>query len=372
MRDATRVVHAGLPPAAQGEPFLPGPTFAGAYHAAGEPALSPYTYGRFHNPTWTRFEDALTALEGGPAVVFASGMAATAALFGVLARPGDVVALPADSYYTTRLIAGGYFAQTGIQVRLAPTAQNAQRQSLDGARLLWLESPSNPRLDVCDIVALAAAAHEQGALVVVDNTTPTALGQQPLKLGADFAVASDAKALTGHADLILGHVAARDESWAERLRAWRTQMGAVPGPMEVWLAHRSLATLDVRLERQCQTALRVAEYLVERADVLAVRYPRLPTDPAYEIANRQMRRFGPVVSFTLAGQAAAERFLQECELVYEATSFGGVHTTAERRARWGGDAIPEGFIRLSVGVEDADDILADLAQALDKSGRRDE
>lgn len=368
MRDATRVVRAGLPPATQGEPFLPGPSFAGAYHAAGDPAQAPYTYGRFHNPTWTHFEDALTELEGGPSVVFASGMAATAALFGVIARPGDVIALPADSYYTTRLIADGYFAQMGVQVRLAPTAQNAQLQSLDGAKLLWLESPSNPNLDVCDIAALVAAAHEQGALVVVDNTTPTALGQQALELGADFVVASDTKALTGHADLILGHVAARDESWAERLRAWRMQMGAVPGPMEVWLAHRSLATLDVRLERQCQTALCVAEYLAERADVASVRYPGLPTGPAYAIAKRQMRRFGPVVSFTLADRAAAERFLKECKLVYEATSFGGVHTTAERRARWGGDAIPDGFIRLSAGVEDADDILADLAQALDKSG----
>jgi cystathionine gamma-lyase len=367
MRDATRVVRAGLPPAEQGEPFLPGPTFAGAYHAAGDPALSPYTYGRFHNPTWARFEDALTELEGGPSVVFASGMAATAALLGVLLHPGDVVALPADSYYTTRLIAGGYFAQMGMQVRRAPTAQNAQLQSLDGAKLLWLESPSNPNLDVCDIAALVAAAHERGAFVVVDNTTPTALGQQPLELGADFVVASDTKALTGHADLILGHVAARDESWAERLRAWRTQMGAVPGPMEVWLAHRSLATLDVRLARQCQTALRVAEHLAARADVVAVRYPGLPTDPAHEIAKRQMRRFGPVVSFTLADRAAAERFLSDCNLVYEATSFGGVHTTAERRARWGGDVIPEGFIRLSAGCEDAEDILADLALALDKS-----
>jgi len=252
MRDATRVVRAGLPPAAQGEPFLPGPTFAGVYHAAGDAAQAPYTYGRFHNPTWAHFEDALTELEGGPSVVFASGMAATAALVGVIARTGDVIALPADSYYTTRLIADGYFAQMGIQIRLAPTAQNAQLQSLEGAKLLWLESPSNPNLDVCDIAALTAAAHERGAFVVVDNTTPTALGQQPLALGADFVVASDTKALTGHADLILGHVAAREEVWAKRLRAWRTQMGAVPGPMEVWLAHRSLATLELRLERNAR------------------------------------------------------------------------------------------------------------------------
>jgi cystathionine gamma-lyase len=367
MRDATRVVRAGLPSPTQGEPFLPGPTFAGAYHASGDPAHVSYTYGRFHNPTWTHFESALADLEGGPTVVFASGMAATAALLGVTLRPGDVIALPADSYYTTRLIAEGYFTQMGVQTRLAPTAQNAQGQTLDGAKLLWLESPSNPNLDVCDIAALAAAAHEQEALVVVDDTTPTALGQQPLALGADFVVASDTKALTGHADLILGHVTARDEAWAERLRAWRTQMGAVPGPMEVWLAHRSLATLDMRLERQCQTALRVAKYLDERADVVSVRYPGLPTDPGYEIAIRQMRRFGSVVSFTLATRGAAERFLSECRLIYEATSFGGVHTTAERRARWGGDAIAEGFIRLSVGCEDAEDILADLVHALDKS-----
>jgi cystathionine gamma-lyase len=367
MRDATRVVRAGLPPAAQGEPFLPGPTFAAAYHAAGDPAQAPYTYGRFHNPTWTHFENALTELEGGPSVVFASGMAATTALLGVMLRPGDIVALPADSYYTTRLITSGYFAEMGMQTRLAPTAQNTQLQSLDGAKLLWLESPSNPNLDVCDIATLVTAAHQGGALVAVDNTTPTALGQQPLALGADLVVASDTKALTGHADLILGHVAAREEVWVERLRAWRTQMGAVPGPLEVWLAHRSLATLDVRLERQCRTALLVAEYLAGRADVVSVRYPGLPADPAYEIAKKQMRRFGPIVSFTLAGRGAAERFLSACGLIYEATSFGGVHTTAERRARWGGDALPEGFIRLSAGCEDAEDILADLAQALDKS-----
>jgi cystathionine gamma-lyase len=367
MREATRVVRAGLPAAAQGTPFLPGPTFAGVYHAAGDLEQSPYTYGRYHNPTWTYFEDALSALEGGPSVVFASGMAATAALLSVTLRPGEVLVLPADGYYTTRLLADGYFRQMGVQTHLAPTAGNEQERLLEGARLLWLESPSNPQLDVCDVAALAAAAHAHGALVAVDNTTPTPLGQQPLALGADFVVASDTKALTGHADLMLGHVAAREASWAERLHTWRSQTGAIPGPMEVWLAHRSLATLELRLERQCQTALRVATYLATRPDVQLVRYPGLPTDPAYEIAQRQMRRFGPIVSFALATRAAAERFLGACTLIVEATSFGGVLTTAERRARWGGDTVPEGFIRLSVGCEDAEDILADLAQALDQS-----
>lgn len=364
MRHGTRVTRAGLPAVSQGAPFLPGPTFAGPFHAAGDPASIPYTYGRLHNPTWTHYEQALGELEGGPAVVFASGMAGVAAIFGVVLRPGDVVVLPSDSYYTSRVLAEGYFAQMGIQVRMAPTAGNAQQQHLQGARLLWLETPSNPGLDVCDIAALAAMAHAAGALVAVDNTTPTVLGQCPLALGADFSVASDTKALTGHSDLILGHVAVRDPAWAERLLAWRTQMGAIPGPMEVWLAHRSLATLDLRLERQCHNALALARLLAGHASITQVRYPGLPTDPAHALAQRQMRRYGPVLSFVCADRQHAEALLRACQLVYEATSFGGIHTTAERRARWGGDAIPEGFIRLSAGCEDTDDLLADMAQAL--------
>ena len=364
MRRGTRVIRAGLPKSSPGAPFLPGPTFAGVYHAAGEPASVPFTYGRFHNPTWTQYEQALHELEGGPVIAFASGMAAVAAVFGVTLRPGDVAVLPSDNYYTARVLAQGYFTQMGVRVHMAPTAGNAQQQYLHGARLLWLESPSNPGLEVCDIATLVSAAHDAGALVAVDNTTPTVLGQCPLALGADFSVASDTKALTGHADVILGHVAVRDQAWAERLHAWRSQIGAVPGPMEVWLAHRSLATLDLRLERQCHNALTVAQFLSTRPDVSGVRYPGLPADPAHAIATRQMQYFGPIVSFILADRQRAETFLAACQLVYEATSFGSIHTTAERRARWGGDAIPEGFIRLSVGCEDVDDLLADMAQAL--------
>jgi cystathionine gamma-lyase len=273
--------------------------------------------------------------------------------------------LPMSSYYTGRVIANGYFAQMGVQVRVAPTANNAQRHQLAGAKLLWLESPANPGLDVCDIAALSEAAHAVGALVAVDNTTPTPLGQQPLVLGADFSVASDTKALTGHSDLILGHVAARDSVWADKIRTWRTQMGSIPGPMEVWLAHRSLATLQLRLERQCQNAIRIAQFLSTRSEISGLRYPGLPSDPAFGIASQQMRYCGPVISFTLPTRAKAEKFLASAQLVAEATSFGGLHTTAERRARWGGDVIPEGFIRFSVGCEDADDLIEDLAQALD-------
>ena len=364
MHDGTRVVRAGLPQAIQGEPFLPGPTFAGSYHLTGNPADSTYSYGRYHNPTWTYFEQALSELEGGEAIVFSSGMAAITAVLGVTLHSGDLLVMPSDGYYTARMLVEDYVARQDIEVRLVPTARNTQQEFLDGATLLWLETPSNPGLDVCAITELVAVAHQQGTLVAVDNTTATVLGQQPLHLGADFCVSSDSKALTGHSDLILGHVATRDSVWLERLHAFRTQQGSVPGPMEVWLAHRSLATLDVRLERQCKSALAIAQFLISHPEVELVRYPGLPQDPAYTIASQQMKRYGSVVSFVLKGQAKAEHFLNACHLVTQATSFGGVHTTAERRARWGGDAIPEGFIRLSVGCEDTEDILEDIAQAL--------
>jgi cystathionine gamma-lyase len=369
MRDATRVNRAGLPQVKQGEPFLPGPTFASAYHFSGEPSSSEYTYGRYHNPTWTRFERALSELEGGPSVVFSSGMAAVMAVFGVALRAngrGNVLVMPSDSYYTARVLASGYVASSGIEVRSAPTAGDALLGKLEGASLLWLESPCNPGLDVCDLAKLAKAAHERGALVAVDNTTATALGQRPLELGADFSVSSDSKAMTGHSDLILGHVAAREKAWADKLRAFRTQQGAVPGPTEVWLAHRSLGTLSVRLERQCENALKVAQFLATRPEVRLVRYPGLPNDPAFAIASRQMRYFGPVLSFVLEDQKAADDFLESCDLVITATSFGSIHTTAERRARWGGDVIPDGFIRMSVGCEDPRDIIEDISHALGK------
>lgn len=364
MHYSTKVVRAGIPEHEQGQPFLPGPTFAGVYHAAGDPKESPYTYGRFHNPTWTLFEKALTELEGGSSVVFPSGMAAVAAVFNTTLRPGNILVMPSDSYYTSRLIAQGHLAAQGVEVRMAPTAGNAQLEILEGATLLWLESPSNPGLDVCDIAALSEAAHARGILVAVDNTTPTVLGQQPLALGADFSVSSDTKALTGHSDLVLGHVSCRDEALTEKLRTWRTQQGVIPGPMEVWLAHRSLSTLALRLERQSANALALARFLQSRPEVKVVRYPGLPTDPAYPTAVKQMQFFGPVVSFVLGGKSEADQFLTSAKLIIEATSFGGIKTSAERRARWSGDQVPEGFIRMSAGCEDINDLLEDFTQAL--------
>jgi len=369
MREATRIIRSTLTKPVPGEPLHSGPVFAAPYHAPGDPAGVPYTYARSHNPTWTELEKAIGQMESGPdheasALVFASGMAACTAVFGAVLRPGDVAVLPSNAYYAARVLMQDYFAKMGITLRTAPTANNAQAGQLEGAKLLWIESPSNPTMEIADIAALAEAAHRAGALVAVDNTTPTPLGQRPLALGADFSVASDTKAVTGHSDLLLGHVAVRDLELRARLDQWRTLTGAVLGPMEAWLALRSIATLPLRLDRACHNAQRIAEFLTTRHEVTAVLYPGLPTHPGHEIAKKQMHYFGPVVSFTLRDKAAAEDFLAKSQLITDATSFGGITTTAERRARWGGDAIPEGFIRLSAGCEDIDDLIEDIAQAL--------
>jgi cystathionine gamma-lyase len=199
----------------------------------------------------------------------------------------------------------------------------------------------------------------------VDNTTAGPLLQRPLDLGATYSLTSATKQMSGHADLMLGYVATRDRERAQALRDWRRDAGAIPGPFEVWLAHRSLPTLAVRLERACDNAMAIARLLASRDDVEGVRYPGLPSDPGHEVARRQMSGYAMVVSFDLGSEERAERFLAAARLVTDATSFGGVQTCAERRARWGGDGVPEGFIRLSAGCEDTADLLADVEQALD-------
>ena len=369
MHRDTEIVHAGYRKKSEPGWFLTGPQFSSTFTTPGEPAQHPLSYGRFHNPTWTAWEEALAVLEGGgQTVAFGSGMAAINAVFGVALKPGDVVVLPADSYYTVRRLGSGWLESIGVRVRVMPTRGNAQASAVQDARLVCLETPSNPMLDVCDIRVLVDAARAAGAMVAVDNTTATAYLQQPLAMGATFVVASDTKALTGHSDLILGHVSTHDAALADALRLWRTQHGAIPGPMEVWLAHRSLPTLPLRLSRQCGSAQALAAFLASRSDVAAVHYPGLATHPGHDIACRQMRAFGTVVSFDLATRARAEAFLGGMRLVREATSFGGVHSMAERRARWGGDAVSEGLIRFSVGCEAVEDILADVTAGLEAAG----
>ena len=345
--DSTRVTHAGLPDAAQGEPFLPGPTFQAANHWSGDGGRD--GYGRTGNPTWTRYEAALGELEGGEAIVLSSGMAAVAAVLLPLLKPGDVLVAPSDAYPGVRTIAADHLAQRGVEIRLVPSDEAAIRAALDGATFVWVETPSNPGMVRLDVAALATAAHDVGALLAVDGTVATPLRERALDLGADFAMASASKYLTGHGDLVLGYVATRDAAHAQAIRAWRGLMGAIPGPFEVWLAHRSLPTMALRLERQEATAKALVELLQAHSAVTDVRWPGL----------------GAVLVFTLADAQAAERLLGSLKLVADATSFGGVHSTAERRARWGTDDLPDGFIRFSAGIEDTADLVADLRDALD-------
>ena len=366
MGEGTRAIHAGLPAPSQGEPFLPGPVFAAPHHMCGEADADQFAYQRHGNPTWTRYERALAELEGGGEVtVFASGMAAAAGVLFSLLGPGQALVAPGDGYPGVRTLARERLEPFGVDVRLVPTDDEQIATAIEGARLVWVETPSNPGLDTCDITALADEVHAAGGLLAVDNTLATPLHQRPLDLGADLSMASGTKYLSGHSDLLMGHVAVRDPLLAEALAGWRTQSGSTPGPFETWLAHRSLATLELRLERQCANAQSVAEMLSKRDDVVALRYPGLPSDPAHAVAAAQMRRFGAVIGLTVGSRSRAERFLAASRLVFEATSFGGVHSTGERRARWGTDAVPEGFIRLSVGCEDLDDLLTDLSGALD-------
>lgn len=365
--DGTRCVHAGLPDPAPGQPFLPGPVFAAPYHLDPDrgPNGSPNGYGRPDNPTRRLLEAAIGDLEGGDCLAFASGQAAITAVLLTLLRPGDTVVLPADGYFPVRAFADSTLRAAGVRVLLAPTP--GPYPPLDGVRLLMLETPANPGLHVCDVPALSAAAHAAGALVAVDNTTATPLGQRPLDLGADLVVASGTKALTGHSDLLLGYVASRSPDLIGPLAGWRTTTGSIPGAFDAWLAHRSLATLDLRLARQSANAAALAAALRDRPDVPAVRWPGLPDDPAYAVAAAQMRRIPGVLSFDLGTADRVARFLRAARLVFAATSFGGLHTTADRRAQWGDDT-PPGFVRLSCGVEDGADLVADICAALDAAG----
>jgi cystathionine gamma-lyase len=361
--DGTRIVRAGLPDAEQGRPFLPGPVFAAPFHLHGDPHGSLAAYTRYGNPTWTAYENALGSLEDAEAVLFASGMAAAAALLLTRLRPGGVLAIDSSCYLNVRRLAATHLEENGVEVRLAPAGELGR--AVRGADVLWLETPSNPRLEVCDIAALAAAARAEGALAVVDNTTAGPLLQRPLELGAHATLTSATKHMAGHADLVLGYVTSRDAELVQRLRDWRRDAGSIPGPFEAWLAHRSLPTLGLRLERACANAQALAELIAARDDVAAVSYPGLPGDPGHELARRQMRGFGTILSFDLESRERAERFLSGADLVTEATSFGGVHTSAERRRRWGGDDVSEGFVRFSAGIEETADLLADVERALD-------
>lgn len=355
-------LHHGASALKPGDPLSPPIVPTSVYYLPGEPG-GPYQYGRWSNPTWDALEQALSTLEDAETVILPSGMATVAAVFYSQLKSGDRVLLPSDGYYVTRALAEKFLTGFGVAVDTVATPALAQ-MDLAGYRLVWIETPSNPGLDIADIERVSARAHAAGALVVVDNTTMSPLGQRPLELGADVVVSSDTKSVGGHSDVLFGHVASRNATLMAQVRDWRKSAGAIPGSFEAWLVHRGLETLDVRFERMCSSAGMLAQRLGEHHNVKAVQYPGLPSHPAHALAQRQMRRFGSLIALTLADAQAAESFIGRCQFVRAATSFGGVHTSAERRARWG-DQVTPGFIRLSVGCEPGEVLWRDMQAALD-------
>ncbi len=359
---AAALLHLRRQDLSPGDPVPLSLTMAAMYHLPGDPA-GVRGYGRADSPVWEALEHALGHLEDAEAVVFPSGMAAISAAFFAVLKAGDRLLIPSDGYYTTRLLADRFLARLGVSIDTRPTAQMADGP-LDGYGLVFVETPSNPGLDVCDIRAIASATHAAGGLVVADNTTMTPFGQRPLDLGADIVVAADTKSPNGHSDILMGHVATRDQTLLSEMREWRKLSGSIPGPFESWLAHRGLETFELRYDRMCTTAGLLAERLERHPALLKVRYPGLPGDPSHKLAGQQMTRMGFLIGLTLGSEEQAERFIAACPYLQPATSFGGVHSSAERRARWG-DAVPPGFVRLSVGCEPTQALCSAIVGALD-------
>jgi cystathionine gamma-lyase len=340
----------------------PAPVSASTYFLSADDADQLDFYGRSSNPTWRHLESAIAQLEGAAsALVFGSGMAAITSVLRALVRPGTVLVVPADGYYQVRRYAMEYLASQGVVVHEATASEMCDAAAAAGVVLA--ETPTNPRLDVVDVHRLAMICRGRGATLVVDNTAATPLGQQPLALGADVVVASATKALSGHSDLLAGYVAAAKPEIMAAVAAERLSSGPILGSFEAWLLLRSLGTAGLRFERQCRNALALATMMHGHPAVRSVRYPGLPDDPAYPTAAGQMRRFGGVVALELADAAAVHDLAARSELLIESTSFGGIHTSVDRRARWG-DPVADGFARLSAGIEDTDDVVADVERAL--------
>jgi cystathionine gamma-synthase len=365
---ATRVVTLGRPAPEPQATLGPAVHLTSTYVARpGGAAPGDLVYGRWGNPTWDAFEQTLGALEGGHALAFASGLAAVDAVIRQVPLGGVVVASQA-SYNGTVVMLDEAAKRGLLSVRWVPIDDTESVEAaLPGADLLWVESPTNPLLEIADVPVLVAAARSRGTLVAVDNTFATPLLQRPLELGADVVVHSVTKYLSGHSDLVLGATVTRDATLAQRLHAVRTQNGAIPGTFETWLALRGMRTLALRVERSGANAAELARRLQGHRALTRVRHPSLPDDPGHARATAQMSGYGSIISIETAGGAeAAERLCATTRLWVMATSLGGVESTLERRRRHGGEpaVVPPELIRLSVGIEDVEDLWADLEQAL--------
>jgi cystathionine gamma-synthase len=372
----TRAIHAGSAPDPASGAVVPPITLSTTFvqQAVGEHAG--WEYGRSGNPSRDRLEATLASLEGAAhGLSFASGLAAEDAILRQLA-PGERIVLGADAYGGTfRLIdrVHGPEGRTWTAIDLTdPGALDDQWP--DGTRMVWIETPTNPALGVVDITAAAAVAHLRGAVVVVDNTFATPYLQQPLKLGADLVVHSATKYLGGHSDVVGGFVATNDDDWAAKLRFTQNATGAVPSPFDCYLLQRGVKTLAVRMDRHVENARAVAEALVAHPAVDRVLWPGLPDHPGYEVARRQMRSPGAMVSFTLVGgEAAALKVAAGTRLFTLAESLGAVESLIEHPGRMTHASVAgsplevdPALVRLSVGIETAADLVADLLTALDR------
>jgi cystathionine gamma-synthase len=339
-------VRAGRPPHEPDQPFSVPITLASTYVAGGD-----LEYGRYGNPTWAAFEEAVGALEGGRCLAYSSGMAAATSLLDLVAL-GDKVVVPRHSYNGVivsldDLELRGRLSVTQVDITDTPAVVAA----CEDAALVWFESPTNPALEVADVPAIITAAHDAGARVVVDNTFMTPLLQRPLEQSADLVLHSATKYLSGHSDLQMGAVVTADEELYAVLKGRRDVQGNVPGPFEAWLALRGLRTLSLRVERASANAADLARRLAGHRALTEVRYPGV----------------GAMISIVLPTADHADLLVRATSLWVNATSLGGVESTFERRRRWKSEptSIPDGLVRLSVGIEDVEDLWADLEQALD-------
>ncbi|MDE2148339.1 MAG: aminotransferase class V-fold PLP-dependent enzyme [Gammaproteobacteria bacterium] len=371
-RFETLAVHAGRRVDSHTGAVAPGIALSSVYSPD---AGSDYNYSRVDNPNRRRLEACLAQLEGGTACAcFASGVAAASAVLHALA-PGDRVLVTEDVYYGNRLLLTRELARWGLEVVFVDTTDitAVKAACTPRTRLIWAETPSNPMLRISDIAALAQLAHSRDMRLAVDNTFATPVLQRPLASDADLVVHSATKYFGGHSDVLGGAVIARDDDkFFHRVRSHQITCGAVPSPFDCWLLHRSIATLPLRVRAQCANAHAVAEHLARHPAVAEVRYPGLPQHPQHALAMRQMRAGGAVVSFRPhGGRGAAEAAVAAARLFTRATSLGSVESLIERRATAEGpdSATPPDLIRLSIGVEHAEDLIADLDYALGEGTR---
>jgi cystathionine gamma-lyase len=375
---ATRAIHAGQAPDPSTGAIMP-PIYATSTYVQESPGVHKgYEYSRTQNPTRMAYERCVADLESGKhGFAFASGMAATATILELLDSGSHVVAM--DDLYggTRRLFSGVRERSAGLEFSFVDLSDPAAAAAAlrDDTAMIWIESPTNPLLKLVDIEAIVKLAKKSGALVVVDNTFATPCLQRPLELGCDIVMHSATKFINGHSDMVGGMVVVSDDALAERLGYLQNSIGSIAGPFDSFLALRGVKTLDVRMERSCANAMKIAQWLEQDDRVERVIYPGLESHPQHELANRQMPGFGAIVTFFVKGDLEnARRFLEHCEVFSLAESLGGVESLVDHPAIMTHASVPaaeraklgisDTLIRLSVGIEDVADLVADLDQAL--------